>query len=92
MLLILCPYIRGIRKYVGMRCRVQDWLSLFIQLHHAAYRIVFPQLGIEPVCPAVEAQSSNHWMSRELLLDLALYSLSRQQNNGKGQIKQVKSQ
>ena len=92
MLLILRPYSRGIRKYVGMRCRVQDWLSLFIRLRRAAYRIVFPQLGIEPVRPAVEAQSSNHWMSRELLLDLALYSLSWQQNNGKGQIKQVKSQ
>ena len=27
---------------------------------------IFPQPGIEPVPPAVEAQSSNHWTAREL--------------------------
>ena len=28
--------------------------------------ILVPQLGIEPVLPAVEALSLNHWMTREV--------------------------
>ena len=34
-------------------------------LCHMAYRIVVPQLGIEPMPPAVEAWSPNHWTARE---------------------------
>ena len=30
-----------------------------------ACRILVPQPGIEPVPPAVEAQSPNHWAARE---------------------------
>ena len=30
-----------------------------------ACRIVVPQLGIEPMPPAVEAWSPNHWTARE---------------------------
>ena len=41
-----------------------------------ACRILFPQPGIEPVSPAVEARSSNHWTTREIpILGSYLYSL-----------------
>ena len=33
--------------------------------HCAAWGILVPQPGIEPVAPAVEAQSPNHWTARE---------------------------
>ena len=35
------------------------------RLHHMAYEILVPQVGIKPVCPAVEAWSLNHWTTRE---------------------------
>ena len=41
-------------------------LFLFLALPHAC-RILVPQPGIEPKPPAVEAQSLNHWTSREVL-------------------------
>ena len=34
--------------------------------HGAAYGILVTRLGIEPVPPAVEAQSLNHWTAREV--------------------------
>ena len=34
--------------------------------HHVAYSILFPQPGIEPTPPAVEALSLNHWTAREV--------------------------
>ena len=34
--------------------------------HHAACGILTPRPGIEPISPAVEAQSPNHWTTREL--------------------------
>ena len=37
-------------------------------LHSTACRILFPQPGIEAMPPAVEAQSVNHWTTREALL------------------------
>lgn len=40
--------------------------SLFIRLHGVACGILVPQLGIEHVPPAMEAQSLNHWTSREV--------------------------
>ena len=33
---------------------------------HAAYGILVPPSGIEPVPPAVEVHSLNHWISREV--------------------------
>ena len=37
-------------------------------LHHAAFGILVLQPEIEPVPPAVEAQSLNHWTAREVPL------------------------
>ena len=37
----------------------------FFWLHCMAYRILVPWLGIEPMPPVVEAQSPNHWTTRE---------------------------
>ena len=44
------------------------WLLLFkIKfLHHAACDILVPQPGIEPVPPALEAWSLNHWTTKEV--------------------------
>ena len=36
------------------------------QSHWAACKILVPQPGIEPLPPAVEAQSLNHWTAREV--------------------------
>ena len=44
-------------------------LNLFIYLfwlYHAAYGILVPWPGIEPVTSAVEAQSLNLWTAREI--------------------------
>ena len=43
--------------------------SLFVCVFlagHAACGILFPQPGVEPNPPAVEAQSLNHWTTREV--------------------------
>ena len=40
----------------------------FFLPHHAVYRILISRPGIEPMPPAVKAQSLNHWTSREILL------------------------
>ena len=48
--------------------------SLFIEVFpffvfatvHTARGILVPRPGIEPVAPAVEAQSPNHWTAREV--------------------------
>ena len=41
--------------------------SLFVLLHCTAYRILVPQPGTEPVPPAMQAQSLNHWIARDVL-------------------------
>ena len=49
------------------------FLKLFIYLfviifwpHRTACEILVPPPGIEPMSPAVEAQSLNHWTAREV--------------------------
>ena len=39
---------------------------LFFLLYHVAFRILVPQVGLKSVSPAVEAQSPNHWTTREI--------------------------
>ena len=46
--------------------RVGPLLFVCLWPHHAACRILVPWPGIEPVPPAVEAWSLNHWASREV--------------------------
>ena len=41
-------------------------LLLFFWPRRAACRILVPRPGIEPVAPAVEARSLNHWTAREV--------------------------
>ena len=45
------------------------WLLriLFIYFCHVACGVLVPKLGIEPVYPAVKAQSPNHWTTRKVL-------------------------
>ena len=38
----------------------------FFWPYHMACGLLVPQPGIEPVPPAVEAWSLNHWMAREV--------------------------
>ena len=42
------------------------FLLFFFFPHHVAYRILAPGPGIEPMPPAVDAQSRNHWTPREV--------------------------
>ena len=44
----------------------QARVVFFFWLHHAACGILVPPPGIEPVPPAVEAWSLNHWTAREV--------------------------
>ena len=41
-------------------------LPIFIFIGHPARGILVPQPGIEPTPPGVEAQSPNHWTTREV--------------------------
>ena len=36
-------------------------------VHHVACGILVPQPGAEPMSPTVEAQSHNHWTTREVM-------------------------
>ena len=42
-----------------------SYTGLFFFFHKTCY-ILLPQLGMEPMPPAVEAQSLNHWTTREV--------------------------
>ena len=46
----------------------QDLLFVCFWLHRAACGILVHRRGIEPMPPAVEAQSLNHWTAREVPL------------------------
>ena len=51
--------------------RYSDLLQLILKkiwLHHAAYGILVPQLGVEPMPPALKAQSLNQWTTRKVLV------------------------
>ena len=47
-------------------------LLLFFWSRQAAGGILVPRPGIEPAPPAVEAQSLNHWTTREVQLHIYL--------------------
>ena len=46
------------------------FFGLLVWPHCAACGILVPQPGIEPVPPAVEAQSLNHWTAREVQVNI----------------------
>ena len=45
---------------------VRTFLFLFFWLHHVACGILVPQPGIEPMPPALEEWSLNHWTAQEV--------------------------
>ena len=47
-------------------------LFIFLWLRGAAYGILVPQPGVEPVPHAVEAQSPEHWTAEAFLLFLCV--------------------
>ena len=53
-------------KYRAIAVRLWAYFFFFFQLPCTAWGILTPQPGIKPVAPAVEAQSSNFWTTREL--------------------------
>ena len=67
------------------RTEGHSFFSLFLKIcfphfylsHHLAYGLLFPPPRIEPMPPAVEAPSLNHWTTREvpLLFFFFLYHL-----------------
>ena len=62
----LCAVLRW---YISLRFK-KIFCILFIIIfwpHHMACGILVPWPGIKPVPPAVEAQSTNHWSTREVL-------------------------
>ena len=54
-------------KYVSCRC-----FFFFFFLFGRAMQILAPQPGIKPTPPAVEAQSLNHWTTREVPVSCSL--------------------
>ena len=57
-------YCINVSKTVAGKDAVTNYLFTY-SLHHAAHKILVPQPGIKPVSPAVEAQTLNHWTTRE---------------------------
>ena len=53
----------------GLFKKWMDFIYLFIWLHCAACGLLVPQPGIEPVPPALDAQSLSPWTSREAPLE-----------------------
>ena len=51
--------------FLGDLTHSSDFI-FFFTLHHTAYEVLVPQLGIDPGAPAVKALSPNHWTYREL--------------------------
>ena len=56
-----CPLVWGFCFFGGGGAGGMQWES-----HHVACGILVPQPGIEPVSPALEALSLNHWTAREV--------------------------
>ena len=56
------------RKLIFYCYWCQVFFSFFFFLAARAYRILVPQPGIKPMTLAVEAQSLNHWTTREVPL------------------------
>ena len=46
-------------------CCLLNLIYLFIYFCHTAYKILVPLLGIEPLPPAVEVWTPNHWTTRK---------------------------
>ena len=51
------------------------FVGLFCFFGHAAHEIFLPWLGVQPVPPALEAQSPNHWIVREVPVSQYLWIL-----------------
>ena len=45
---------------------LRNFSFLFFWLHHMAYGILVPKPRMEPIHPAMETQSLNHWAVREI--------------------------
>ena len=56
----------GVSFYVTHLCMIHFPLPFFFRLNHVACSILVPWPGIEPRPPVVEAQSLNHWATREV--------------------------
>ena len=52
--------------YTTVCLSIHQVIDFFFWLYWAARGILFPWPGIEPVLPAVEARSLNHWTSSEV--------------------------
>ena len=62
--LYLIPF-RGFTVSQNMPQITYFYFCLFV-FGHMACRTLVPQPGIEPTSPAVEAQSPNHWTTRDV--------------------------
>ena len=55
------------RYLACMTCDVLSSPLILFYFGFTAGHVEFPWLGIEPVLPAMEAQSLNHWTTKEVL-------------------------
>ena len=72
---MLCPklliYLPPLSPLVTISCFLVFWFWP----HSAALGILVPQPGIEPMPPAVETRSLNHWTTREVPISLFCISV-----------------
>ena len=63
------PY-HSLSSQLALSCSITLTNSIFFfffWLHHTAYGVLVHQPGTEPVLPAVEVRSLNHWTAKEVL-------------------------
>ena len=65
----------GLTSFIRPMVRWPPDCSVFFFLHHTACGILLPRPVIEPVPPALEVWSLNHWATREVRHMIALLTL-----------------
>ena len=82
---IYIPLVRSLEKILTKTQLGSGFFLLFlfcfVLLHCAVCGILVPRPGIKPMPPAVEAQSLNHWTSREVPRDF-FFTFKRKKISG----------
>ena len=65
---------KWVRDYIFIYFFILSFFFFFWPCRTAC-GILFPQPGIEPMCPVVEARSLNHWATREVLYFLIRWKM-----------------
>lgn len=67
--------VSALSPWVFLAIVTDVFVGVFLEggeLHYVPYGILVPRREIEPMRPAVEAQTVNHWNIRKVLTDVTL--------------------